>query len=168
MISSSFDYYKRSAGSGAHVLHNIHIGLTEEEFYRTYGQSKEMARRTIEAFHLMDCPAWNKSMLLEAIKLAQYPYTIEITDIQRINLPTGGNQKIAMNALAELLKDSKEFNKDGAPDGSPCIRLEDALSLISARLVCDQKRRKERATNALTALCAKGIYGTNGEWIWRI
>ena len=63
---------------------------------------------------------------------------------------------------------SDEFNKDGAPHGHPCIRLDAAIGLVAERLTCDAKRRTERAQQALTALVARGIYGLKEDWLWRI
>lgn len=91
-----------------------------------------------------------------------------IEAVKRVKLPTDGNQAIAMNALAEPLRNSKEFNKDGAPNGHPCIRLDDAVGLVAERLTCEHKRRTERARLALTGLVSKGIYGVKGDWLWRI
>ncbi len=88
--------------------------------------------------------------------------------VKRIKLPSGGNQKIALDALAEPLRQSHEFGKDGAPNGRPCIRLEDAVSIVSERLLCDTKHRKERARDALIGLVNRGLYGVKDEWLWRI
>ena len=79
----AFDYHKRPQGSGAYILQRID-GMTDEEFHSQYGTIKEMARRIIEAFRLMDRPKWNSDMLLQAIKLAYFPYTTEISDKERI------------------------------------------------------------------------------------
>jgi len=88
--------------------------------------------------------------------------------VQRVKLPQGGNQKIALDILGQPLRESKEFNKDGAPPGHPCIRLEDALVLVAERLPCVDKRRNERAQQALSALVAKNIYGAKEGWLWRV
>jgi len=88
--------------------------------------------------------------------------------VKRVKLPQGGNQKIALDTLAEPLRKSAEFGKDGAPQGNPCIRLDEAVGLVAERLTCDAKRRTERAQLALTALVARGIYGVKGDWLWRI
>jgi putative DNA primase/helicase len=88
--------------------------------------------------------------------------------VKRVKLPSGGNQKIALDTLAEPLRKSCELGKDGAPQGHPCIRLDDAVGLVAERLTCEAKRRTERAQQALNALVAKGIYGVKGDWLWRI
>jgi putative DNA primase/helicase len=88
--------------------------------------------------------------------------------VKRVKLPGGGNQKIALDTLAEPLRKSCDIGKDGAPNGHPCIRLDDAVTLVAERLTCEAKRRTERAQQALTALVAKGIYGVKGDWLWRV
>lgn len=88
--------------------------------------------------------------------------------VKRVKLPSGGNQKIALDALGEPLRKSTDFNKDGAPHGHPCIRLDEAVRLVAERLTCNPKRRIERAQQALTALVAKQVYGVKGDWLWRI
>lgn len=88
--------------------------------------------------------------------------------VKRVKLPVGGNQKIALDALGDPLRNSQDFDKDGAPHGHPCIRLDAAVCLVAERLTCDTKRRTERAQQTLNALVAKGIYGVKGDWLWRI
>lgn len=88
--------------------------------------------------------------------------------VKRVKLPSGGNQKIALDTLAEPLRKSCEHGKDGAPHGHPCIRLDDAVGLVAERLTCEAKRRTERAQQALNGLVAKRIYGVKGDWLWRI
>lgn len=91
-----------------------------------------------------------------------------IEAVKQVKLPSGGNQKIALGALAEPLRTSKEFNKDGAPNGHPCIRLDEAVSLVAERMVCEGKHKSSRAKEAVTGLVARGIYGVKGDWLWRI
>jgi hypothetical protein len=88
--------------------------------------------------------------------------------VKRVKLPSGGNQKIALDTLGEPIRTSKEFNKDGAPHGHPCIRLDAAILLVAERLVCDAKRRTERARATINDMVAKGIYGVKEDWLWRI
>jgi hypothetical protein len=88
--------------------------------------------------------------------------------VKRVKLPSGGNQKIALDALSEPLRKSCEFGKDGAPAGHPCIRLDDAMSLVAERMVCEGKHKSSRAKEAVTGLVARGIYGVKGDWLWRI
>ena len=80
--------------------------------------------------------------------------------------PKGGNQRIVLDALHELLRDSRDFGKAGAPITRPCVRMDDAITATKGRLLCEQKRQGERATNALRALVARGNLGHNEGWLW--
>lgn len=89
--------------------------------------------------------------------------------VKRTKLPTGGNQKIAFDAVTEALRNSFESGKDGAPEDRPCIRLDDTIALVAERMVCDQPKHKTaRAKEALKGLVARGILGAKGDWLWRI
>jgi putative DNA primase/helicase len=85
----------------------------------------------------------------------------------QVKLPRGGNQMIALNVLAEPLRTSCEFNKNGAPAGHPCIRLDEAISLVAERMVCEAKHKTSRAREAINGLYRRGIYGVKGDWLWR-
>jgi KaiC/GvpD/RAD55 family RecA-like ATPase len=82
------------------------------------------------------------------------------------NEPKGGNQKLVLDGLEELLKDSCDFGKGGAPAHRPCVQLEKAVAGIGPRLTCEPKRRNERARTAITALIANGIVGNEEGWLW--
>jgi hypothetical protein len=89
--------------------------------------------------------------------------------VKRAKMPTGGNQKIALDAVTEALRNSFEGGKDGAPEGCPCIRLDEAISLVADRMLCEQaKHKKGRAREALKGLVANGFCGAKGDWLWRI
>lgn len=87
--------------------------------------------------------------------------------VKRAKLPSGGNQKIAFDTLNESLSKSVGGNKDGVPSEHPCIRMDEAVRLVAARLTCDAKRRTERAQQALTALVAKEVFCFKDEWLRR-
>ena len=88
--------------------------------------------------------------------------------VKRVMLPVGTNQKIAFDTLGEPLRNSKDFGKEGAPHGHPCIRLDDAVMTVSERMPCEAKRRPERARAAIASLISRGIYGLKGDWLWRV
>jgi hypothetical protein len=87
--------------------------------------------------------------------------------IQQVKLPSGGNQKIALNALEESLHNATDFGEGDAPSNHPCLRIDHALSIIADKLIVDAKHKKERAREALTALIAKQVFLAKGEWLWR-
>ncbi len=87
--------------------------------------------------------------------------------VRRVVLPQGGNQLVALNALAAPLRESNIFGKPGAIPGRPCLELEEAVRIVAASLAVEPKRRNERARDALTGLVSRGIYGLHDGWIWR-
>lgn len=88
-------------------------------------------------------------------------------EVQRVKLPQGGNQRIAMDALAEPLRESRDFGEGDAPPTHPCVELEAAVAIVAARLTCEAKRRTERAREAITGLVTRGVYGAKEGWLWR-
>lgn len=91
---------------------------------------------------------------------------VALEPITRSNLPKGGNQRVVLDALTELLRDSRKFGQAGAPGCRPCVETEVAVEAIAPRLACEPVRRKERTRQALTGLIAAGIVVSNGGWLW--
>lgn len=87
--------------------------------------------------------------------------------IARVKLPQGGNQMIALNALAAPLRESLIFGKPGAIPSRPCLELEEAVRIVADSLAVEKKRRNERAREAIAGLVGRGIYGLHDGWIWR-
>ena len=88
--------------------------------------------------------------------------------IKQVKLPTGVNQKIAINALDESLSISTDFGMEDAPSNRPCIRLDFALSIIAERLVADAKHRNQRAKESLNGLITNQFFVLKGDWLWRV
>ncbi|WP_080003499.1 AAA family ATPase [Burkholderia pseudomallei] len=88
-------------------------------------------------------------------------------EVQRVKLPQGGNQRIALDALADPLRKSADFGKGAAPEGRPCIEIEAAVPIVAARLTTEPKRRTERARDAIKGLVTRGVYGAQDGWLWR-
>jgi hypothetical protein len=87
-------------------------------------------------------------------------------DVTRRRLPKGGNQKVVLDALGELLRKSATFGQAGAPLARPCVQLEQAVETIAPRLTCEPKRQKERVRQALTGLTASGVVTCREGWLW--
>ena len=87
-------------------------------------------------------------------------------DVTRSRLPKGGNQKVVLDALGELLRKSGAFGRAGAPAQRPCMELEPAVEAIAPRLTCEPKRQKERVRQALTGLTASGVLTCREGWLW--
>ena len=88
-------------------------------------------------------------------------------EVARVRLPQGGNQRIALDALAEPLRQSQDFGKGDAPTTHPCLEIEAAVRLVASSLTCESRKRNERARAAVTGLVANGIYGSKDGWLWR-
>ena len=88
-------------------------------------------------------------------------------EVRRVKLPQGGNQRIALDALAEPLRQSRDFGKGDAPPSHPCLEIEAAVRLVASSLTCEPRKRNERARAAVTTLVANGVYGSKDGWLWR-
>jgi hypothetical protein len=86
----------------------------------------------------------------------------------RKRVTLSSNQAIAQKALGDLLRNSNDFGKQGAPVGRPCADYEQAVSVVSEFMPTDSKHKRERAKEAIKGLVAKGILGMRGEWLWDI
>lgn len=87
-------------------------------------------------------------------------------DATRSKLPRGGNQKVVLDALGELLRKSATLGKAGAPPQRPCVETEAAVEAIAPRLACEPLRQKERTRQALTGLLASGVLMSREGWLW--
>lgn len=86
--------------------------------------------------------------------------------VQRLKLPQGSNQKIAYQAIGELLRHAKDFDKGGAPNGRPCIQIDSAFAAVAARMPCAEESRRYVARRAVTAMVGNGIYQVREGWLW--
>jgi hypothetical protein len=82
-------------------------------------------------------------------------------------IPTlGSNQTIALKALEEPLSKSVDIDKDGAPQGKPCLLFDVALEIVALSVAGEAKRKKQRAKEALTGMVERNILGMKGDWLW--
>jgi putative DNA primase/helicase len=84
----------------------------------------------------------------------------------RPRLPKGVNQRVALSALYEELKKTGSFGMCGAPAQAPCVDVEATVEIIAARLLCDPKRKKERARHALNGLVSASVVTCRDGWLW--
>lgn len=82
--------------------------------------------------------------------------------------PKSGNQKIIWEALKKLFLLAESFGEGGAPEGRPCIRLDEAIEKTRGRLPCEQKRQTERTQAAITGLISRGLLEHRNGWIWMV
>lgn len=82
-------------------------------------------------------------------------------------IPTlGSNQTIALKALEWPLRESVDIDKDGAPQGKPCLLFEQALAIVAPLMPVEAKHKKERAKSALDGLVKNNVMGMKGDWLW--
>lgn len=82
-------------------------------------------------------------------------------------MPTlGSNQKIALKALEEPLRESVDMDKDGAPQGKPCLGVEQAYAIVVPLMPGGDRHKKERAEAALDGLVTRNVVGMKGDWLW--
>jgi hypothetical protein len=87
-------------------------------------------------------------------------------EVQRAKLPTGGNQRLVLEALRPMFKDG-QCGKVGAPPLKPCIELEAAIAKAAGHLTCETHRRNTRAREAITGLVSRGVLGCHEGWLWQ-
>lgn len=93
------------------------------------------------------------------------------TELRRPRIPQTGNQRIAWDALGEVLRQAGDVRPKDAPDslpaGRPAVTVESAAATIQGRLVdIEPQRRKERAKKALTDLHAKHVIRIDEGLVW--
>jgi len=90
--------------------------------------------------------------------------------IERPSAPAGGNQRVAWDRIGELLREVGEVRPAGAPmavpPGRPAVTLDAAADGVGTRLVCEPKRRRERAIQAIRGLVGRGLLRHAEGWIW--
>lgn len=88
-------------------------------------------------------------------------------EVKRTAMPRGENQKIAVEVIDGLLRESQVYGHGGAPAGQQCVRLDDAIKAVAERMEADARHKKQRAKDAITALLEKRIYASKDGWLWR-
>lgn len=139
----------------------IEVNKTDSRREWRVAKSKDDETGTVHAFKL-DVVAVGRDVDGDDITSCVATPDEAVSAVKRAKLPSGGNQKIALDTLSDSLSKSAESGRDGVPDGHPCIRVSEAVRLIAARLTCDAKRRTERAQQALTTLVAKEVFRLEG------
>ncbi|WP_072293309.1 AAA family ATPase [Nitrosovibrio sp. Nv17] len=86
--------------------------------------------------------------------------------VKRTKIPRGGNQKIVYEVAGELLRDSREHGKGGAPAERPCIQFDALIESCIGRLPVDPKRTQERGQEAIIGLVNRGALKLRDGWIW--
>ncbi|WP_321839698.1 AAA family ATPase [Paraburkholderia bannensis] len=176
--------------TGWTVLLIAHTGKDSAKGLRGHSSLFAALDAAIEVTHTDGGREWSVAKSKDDEDGERFPFTLRVVDlgddeegepvtscivvpdrgavpVKRVKLPQGGNQRIAMDTLAAPLRESRDFGKGDAPPTCPCIDLEAAVATVAAHLTCEAKRRNERAREAITALVARGVYGSKEGWLWR-
>jgi len=86
----------------------------------------------------------------------------KVEAVQKPTVPCGGNQRIAWDRIGELLRQAGSAR----PAGRPAITLAAAADAVGNGLVCDPKRRRERANEAIRGLVGRGLLHHAEGWLW--
>jgi hypothetical protein len=93
-----------------------------------------------------------------------------LDEVRAVKLPQGGNQRVILDALRDLLQKAGPFNTPGAPascpPGRPSVELEVVLPRLAERLTVAPDRKRERARDGITGLVSRGVVGCDKGWIW--
>ncbi len=81
-------------------------------------------------------------------------------------LPKGDNQRTALRLLEELLRKSATRGRAGAPPMRPCVLRDEAVGAITPHMPVEEKRRKERAGDAISRLVGNGFVTCRDGWLW--
>lgn len=87
-------------------------------------------------------------------------------ELRRALPPKSGNQKIIWEALQDAFKKSPKTGQANAPEGRPCLRLDDAIDKTRDRLLCETKRQTERTRSAISGLVERGLLVHGEGWLW--
>lgn len=87
-------------------------------------------------------------------------------EIRRAKLPGGGNMRLAYDTIGAVLKKSSQYGKASAPITRPCVELDAAITAVANVLLCEEKRRRERAQLAVTNLVSRKNLIHEAGWVW--
>lgn len=176
---------------GGMVLLVHHSGKEVSKGLRGHSSLHAALDCAIEVARIDDRRSWKIAKSKDGNDGREYPFKLEVVDlgvdedgytitscvvvsdttveeVRKVKLPQGGNQKLVLDALRPMLRESLSFGQAGAPSCRPCIQLEDAVSAGAAVMTCETFRRTTRAREAITGLVARGVLACNEGWIWMI
>ena len=174
---------------GGTVLLIHHSGKDQTKGLRGHSSLHAALDAAIEVTRNDDRREWHIVKSKDNSDGAAYPFRLEVVEIgtdehgdriascavvpddrtdaiKRVKLPSGPTQKLAHDALSELLRKARDFGKAGAPALRPCVELEAAVLAAADRLSCRPDARNYQARRAITAMTAKGMFQVRDGWIW--
>lgn len=184
---SALKHLRDKTGCAVLVVH--HSGKDASKGLRGHSLLHAALDSVIEVIRDGDRRSWKLAKSKDGADGEEHPFRLEIVELgtdddgdvltscvvmpdedaksaTRSRLPKGGNQRIVYDALGELLRESRDFGKAGAPAPRPCVELETVVGKIAPRLACEEKRKIERTRQALTGLIASSVIKHQDGWIW--
>ena len=175
--------------TGGLVVLIHHTGKNADRGLRGHSSLFAAMDAAVEVSRDGDCREWRVSKAKDGQDGEAFPFRLEVVQLPpdedgepvtscvvrrdespenatRSRLPKGGNQKVVLDALGDLLRKSADRGKAGAPPQRPCVETEAAVDAIAPRLTVEPLRRKERARHALTGLVAAGVVTCREGWLW--
>lgn len=175
--------------TGGLVLVVHHTGKDAAKGLRGHSSLNAALDAAIEVTRDGDRREWRVAKAKDGQDGAGHPFRLEVVDLgedddgeavtscvvvpdespqslTRCRLPKGGNQKVVLDALGELLRASTKYGMAGAPAVRPCVAIESAVEAIAPRLTCEPKRQRERVRQSLTGLVASGVVMLREGWLW--
>ena len=90
--------------------------------------------------------------------------------MRRVQIPSGGNQRIVWDGLQSMFKAAGDGRTECAPSelpvGRPVLRLEEAIAQVRSRLAVESDRQTERTRQAITGLVTRGLLVLREGWLW--
>ena len=90
--------------------------------------------------------------------------------VRRVQIPSGGNQRIVWDGLQAMFKAAGDGRPECAPSelpvGRPALRLEEAIAQVRSRLAVESDRQTERTRQAVTGLVTRGLLVLREGWLW--
>jgi hypothetical protein len=83
----------------------------------------------------------------------------------KANEPKGGNQKLVLNKLRQMIPENGRVHPANALV-SQALPLEEAVDIAAQALTCEPRRRSNRARETITALINRRLINLDNDWIW--
>lgn len=105
-------------------------------------------------------------------KFSSCAVSADTVSVFTLKEPKGLRQKSALATIRKKLLNSETKGKGGAPEQSPCVRVEEAISLVAATLVTEpSNKRNNRARTVVTSLAEgkflqQGLDSEQEGWVW--
>jgi hypothetical protein len=90
--------------------------------------------------------------------------------VRRVQIPSGGNQRIVWDGLQSMFKASRRrtprWRAEELPPGRPVLRFDEAIAQVRSRLAVESDRQTERTRQAITGLVTRGLLVLREGWLW--